>query len=308
MGRYLVLAPAGVGDESLLEELGRLAAGEQSHFHVLVPCRPGGETDPGLAARRRLATLLDALAVRGLDGDGEVGEGSVIGSVARATERTHYDALVVPLPGIGVVDTLDLEVARRLHQIDVPVLDLVTPHPRTAPSRSRRTCVLSANRLSGWLQLMHDHNTQRVLMPSEVSGEVGVFDRFAGWAAQVASRASFFTFCVLLIVFWAPTYFVLRNGDMWQLIINTATTIITFLMVALLQNSQTRSDQAVQHKLNALAEGLADVMAHLADPEDATDLRQDIVELRDAVGLETHESTTHKKAAAEHTRNVSAPL
>src|SRR5256885_10349116 len=102
-------------------------------------------------------------------------------------------------------------------------------------------------------------------MPSEVSGRVGIFDRFAGWSALVASRAYFFAFCVLLIVVWAPTLLIIRDVDTWQLIINTATTIITFLMVALLQNSQTRSDQALQHKLNALADGLADIMAYLTD-------------------------------------------
>src|SRR5438093_6698746 len=89
-----------------------------------------------------------------------------------------------------------------------------------------------------------------VLMPSEVSEEIGFFDRFASWSALVASRAYFFAFCVLLIVVWAPTIFLIRDIDTWQLIINTATTIITFLMVALLQNSQTRNDQALQHKLN----------------------------------------------------------
>jgi low affinity Fe/Cu permease len=57
----------------------------------------------------------------------------------------------------------------------------------------------------------------------------------------VASRAVFFAFCVLPIVVWAPSILVFGSIDTWQLIINTATTIITFLMVALLQNSQTRS-------------------------------------------------------------------
>src|SRR3954466_6598477 len=104
-----------------------------------------------------------------------------------------------------------------------------------------------------------------VLMPSEVSTRVGVFDRFAGSAALLSSRAYFFTFCVALIVLWLPTYFLVGSLDTWQLIINTATTIITFLLVALLQNSQTRSDQAVQHKLNAIADALADVMAYLVD-------------------------------------------
>jgi low affinity Fe/Cu permease len=132
-----------------------------------------------------------------------------------------------------------------------------------------------------------------VLMPSDVSQRVGFFDRFAGVAAQIASRAVFFAFCVLLIVVWAPSILLIGKVDTWQLIINTATTIITFLMVALLQNSQTRSDQAVQHKLNAIADGLADLMAFVVDGGDEHDLRQDLIELRDAVGLEEHESTSH---------------
>src|SRR5256885_8487038 len=129
-------------------------------------------------------------------------------------------------------------------------------------------------------------------MPSEVSNRIGFFDRFAGWSSLVASRAYFFAFCVLLIVLWAPSIVLLRDIDTWQLIINTATTIITFLMVALLQNSQTRSDQAVQHKLNAIADGVADVMRFLTEGGEKFDLTDDLKELRDAVGLETHESTS----------------
>ena len=132
-----------------------------------------------------------------------------------------------------------------------------------------------------------------VLMPTDVSSRVGFFDRFAGWAALVASRATFFAFCVLLIILWAPSILFLRSVDTWQLIINTATTIITFLMVALLQNSQTRSDQAVQHKLNAIADGLADVMAHLSAGTKDNSLELDLEELRAAVGLEERESTAH---------------
>jgi low affinity iron permease len=138
---------------------------------------------------------------------------------------------------------------------------------------------------------------QPVLMPTEVSERVGFFDRFAGYAAHVASRAVFFAFCVALILLWAPSILIIRDIDTWQLIINTATTIITFLMVALLQNSQTRSDQAVQHKLNAIADGLSDLMAHMADGEHARDLDEDVLELRKAVGLEEHESTSHNSMA-----------
>jgi Low affinity iron permease len=137
---------------------------------------------------------------------------------------------------------------------------------------------------------------QQAVMPSDVTENVGFFDRFAAKAALVASRATFFAFCVLLVVVWLPSYFLLQDLDTWQLIINTATTIVTFLMVALLQNSQTRSEQAVQHKLNAIADGLADLMDHLANGTGGRDLHQDLVELRDALGLEEHESTSHNEA------------
>ena len=141
-----------------------------------------------------------------------------------------------------------------------------------------------------------------VLMPSEVSERVGFFDRFAGWAAHVASRAAFFAFCVLLILVWAPSILLIRSVDTWQLIINTATTIITFLMVALLQNSQTRSDQALQHKLNAIADGLSDLMVQLEAGLPDRDVKQDIRELRAAIGLEEHESTSDNAAPASTRR------
>jgi len=124
---------------------------------------------------------------------------------------------------------------------------------------------------------------QKPIMPTEVSQHVGRFDRFADTASSVASRAWFFCFCVLLVVVWAPSIVFLQSIDTWQLIINTVTTIVTFLLVALLQNSQTRSDQAVQHKLNAIADALSDLMQQ-SNAHDAE-------ELREAVGIERHEST-----------------
>jgi low affinity Fe/Cu permease len=137
-----------------------------------------------------------------------------------------------------------------------------------------------------------------VEMPSEVSEEVGFFDRFATRASDVASRAVFFAVCVAMVVIWAPSIFLIKDIDTWQLIINTATTIITFLMVALLQNSQTRSDQALQHKLNAIAQGLAALMSDAEHREGGRDgMAHDIDELRAAVGLEERESSTHNNAS-----------
>jgi hypothetical protein len=80
-------------------------------------------------------------------------------------------------------------------------------------------------------------------MPSDVTQDVSWFDRFAGGASLVASRATFFAFCVLLVVLWLPSWFLIQDLDLWQLIINTVTTIVTFLMVALLQNSQRSAEE-----------------------------------------------------------------
>jgi hypothetical protein len=140
----------------------------------------------------------------------------------------------------------------------------------------------------------------KIEMPSEVTGSIGFFDRFAGGASDVASRAPFFAFCVLIIVIWVPTIAFL-SVDTWQLIINTATTIITFLMVALLQNSQTRSDRAIQHKLNAIADGLADLMVNVAERNGDDDLQREVKELKLAVGLEQRETTSRSPRQASST-------
>ena len=110
-------------------------------------------------------------------------------------------------------------------------------------------------------------------------------DRLAEAASRFASRGAFFAACVLLVVVWVPSYLVIGNVDTWQLIINTATTIVTFLLVALLQNAARRSDRAIHQKLDALADGLADLMDYQVN-SDPVDLQHDIRDLKQAVGLE----------------------
>jgi uncharacterized membrane protein len=111
------------------------------------------------------------------------------------------------------------------------------------------------------------------------------FDHLAEAATRLTSRGVFFGACLLLVVVWVPSYVVIRNVDTWQLIINTATTIVTFLLVALLQSSARRSDRAIHRKLDALADGLADLMDYQVNG-DAIDLQRDIADLKQAVGLE----------------------
>ena len=122
-------------------------------------------------------------------------------------------------------------------------------------------------------------------MTAESRRRLTIFDRFAEGASEFASHAVFFIGCTLIVLLWLPSYFLFRSLNTWQLIINTLTTIITFLLVALLQNSQRRSEQAVQEKLDALADGLADLMVAIG-ADDSDRLHRDVRELRAAVGLE----------------------
>lgn len=106
--------------------------------------------------------------------------------------------------------------------------------------------------------------------------ENSIFDRFAERATDLVSGAVFFILCVLLVVVWAPTYFLLHSLNTWQLVINTITTIVTFLLVALLQNSQQRVEEGMNVKLDAIAEGLADLLAEQGKPGDVSKLRKSV--------------------------------
>ncbi len=112
---------------------------------------------------------------------------------------------------------------------------------------------------------------------------MSVFDRFAARATELVSGALFFILCVLLVLIWLPSYYAFRNLNTWQLVINTITTIVTFLLVALLQNSQRRVEEAMNTKLDAIADGLADLMA----VSGGNGLNGDIDDLRASVGIES---------------------
>jgi low affinity Fe/Cu permease len=132
-------------------------------------------------------------------------------------------------------------------------------------------------------------------MPSHHSEDLGFFDRFATATAGLVSRAPFFAIAVCLVLAWLLEGVIasIVTGDLktfvadtYQLQINTLTTIITFLLVALLQNTQTRSDKATQAKLNAIADALSDLMNEFAEDRGREELRRHAAELTEAVGLE----------------------
>jgi low affinity Fe/Cu permease len=79
-----------------------------------------------------------------------------------------------------------------------------------------------------------------------------MFSRAAHWIAQQCGHAGVFIIAVITILVWAATGPLFGYSDTWQLIINTGTTIITFLMVFLIQNTQNRDTAAIQLKLDEL--------------------------------------------------------
>ncbi|WP_119419868.1 low affinity iron permease family protein [Desertibaculum subflavum] len=78
------------------------------------------------------------------------------------------------------------------------------------------------------------------------------FTRFAAAIARAAGKPVTFAICCLLVVLWAVSGPLFGFSDTWQLVINTSTTIVTFLMVFLIQNTQNRDGAALQAKLDEL--------------------------------------------------------
>ena len=101
------------------------------------------------------------------------------------------------------------------------------------------------------------------------------FTRFAKKTSTYTGRPVTFIIAVLVIVVWACTGPLFNYSDTWQLVINTGTTIITFLMVFLIQNTQNRDTEALQIKLDELIRAMDAANNTLLDLEEMDDKELD---------------------------------
>ncbi len=95
-----------------------------------------------------------------------------------------------------------------------------------------------------------------------------VFERFAAKVTKVTGKPIAFILALLVIIGWAVTGPIFKYSDTWQLVINTGTTIITFLMVFVIQQSQNKDTTAIQLKLNELIAASQNASNRLIDVED----------------------------------------
>ena len=111
-----------------------------------------------------------------------------------------------------------------------------------------------------------------------------LFTRIATLIATLAGRPATFLVAVATIVVWAVTGPLFHYSDTWQLVINTGTTIVTFLMVFLIQNSQNRDGAAIQAKLDELLRAIEEARSHFVGIEHMTD--EEIEQIREALEKE----------------------
>ena len=115
--------------------------------------------------------------------------------------------------------------------------------------------------------------------PSPNGRQVAWFTRFARWTAANSGRPSAFLLASLVVVVWAVTGPLFDFSDTWQLVINTGTTIVTFLMVFLIQNTQNRDSQALHLKLDELIRAKKGARNSLLNLDDLSDEELDQIRM-----------------------------
>jgi low affinity Fe/Cu permease len=110
------------------------------------------------------------------------------------------------------------------------------------------------------------------------------FERFVDAVNDRVSRSPFFAVILVALLAWAVSYPLWASTTKWELALHTGSSILSLLLLVLLENAGRRSEEAAQEKLNVLAEALSDLMEHHSS--DSPELRESVAKLRKAVGLE----------------------
>lgn len=140
-------------------------------------------------------------------------------------------------------------------------------------------------------------------------GFSSVFDQFSKSVTKATGNPVAFILALLVVIVWGITGPVFHFSDTWQLVINTGTTIITFLMVFVIQQSQNKDTMALQLKLNELIASNKHASNRLIDIEDLTEKDLDIlknfyVKLADLAKKQTNLHETHSyDEAIENTKD-----
>ena len=137
------------------------------------------------------------------------------------------------------------------------------------------------------------------------------FDRFSSKITKITGKPVAFIAACMIIILWAVTGPVFQFSDTWQLVINTGTTIITFLMVFVIQQSQNKDTIALQIKLNELIAATQGASNRLIDveeltPEELETLKKFYMQLSKLAKKETNIKATHsiEEAAGRHASKI----
>lgn len=112
----------------------------------------------------------------------------------------------------------------------------------------------------------------------------GIFAKFTEAVNEVVSRGPFFAVILGALLLWAVSYPLWGSTTKWELGLHTGTSILSLLLLVLLENAGRRAEETAQEKLNVIAEALADLMESRA--QDDAGLAEPVRRLREAVGLE----------------------
>jgi low affinity Fe/Cu permease len=123
--------------------------------------------------------------------------------------------------------------------------------------------------------------------PTPGDAKLSPFARLANGVSRLTGKPATFAVCCAAILIWAATGPLFHYSDTWQLIINTGTTIITFLMVFLIQNTQNREGSALQAKLDELIRATKDARNDLVALERLPE--EKVQEVRDSVARQASE-------------------